>query len=146
MKKTFVLLLLSISLFSCQLEDMPYPPVIESLELGYQNSGKAMAGGDLHFDAEITAEGRIDIIRVEIAFKEALPSNPAFEWRIDTLYLKHKGALNTDLHEHVDVPEAALPGIYQFLLTATDLYGQSTAVRSEFEVSPYDPDHDHDDH
>ncbi len=145
MKKSFIYLLLLVLTVGCKLEDTVQPPIIEELELGYQNSGTVMAGGDLHFDAVIFAEGRVDVVRIEIALKEDLPSNNHFEWKADTLYFKYKGLLNADIHEHLEVPQATVPGTYTFKISIVDLFGQLSALNRSFEVTPFDPDHDDDD-
>ncbi len=142
MKKSFLYLLITFIAFGCKLEETVMPPIIETLELGYHDSGTVMAGGDLHFDAEIVAEGRVDVARVEISIKEAPQSNGHSEWVADTLYFKYKGLLNVEVHEHIEVPQNAVAGTYIFRISVVDLFGQLTAVNRVFEVTPFDPDHD----
>ena len=117
---------------------LPAPVVILN-ELGYENSMTAYAGSDLHIEAEIVAEGKIDKVSIDIHpegghAKSFLKTLQESEWVVDTTYTGFSGLKNTILHEHLDIPADADTGHYHFHLIVTDLEGQQTIVEEELEI------------
>jgi len=121
-------------------------PEVEIIEIGYENSGVAYAGHDLHIDAEIVAKGKIDNVRLTIhAGDEHLKEshNHHEEWQVDTTYTtSFTGNKNRDFHEHIDVPEHAEAGEYHLHLYVTDMEGNQSSAEGHFDVI-HDEDHDH---
>jgi hypothetical protein len=82
------------------------PPTIPTFEFGYEDSGEAYLGADLHIEAEIVADAKIDRIQVSIhpegEHMKSLSDEHA--WEVDTTYTKFNGLKNTEFHEHLDVP------------------------------------------
>ncbi len=67
----FIAMVFTTSLFftSCKKDDKIIPkPVITLIELGHENSKIAYVGSELHIDAEIIAEGKIDKVIIKKVF------------------------------------------------------------------------------
>ena len=115
-------------------------PEIVSFELGYENSKTAYAGANLHMDAEVVAEGTIDVIRVEIhpdgehSKKEGRSVLGEGEWEVDTTYTRFSGLKNTIFHEDIEIPADADPGYYHFYFEVTDMEGYQTVYEEELEL------------
>lgn len=134
------------SLFtSCEKDEETNPkPVITLNELGYENSKIAYAGTDLHIEAEVVAEGKIDYVTIEIhpegEHDEKLSSTTLHEgeWEVDTTFTEFSGLKNTTFHKHIDVPVNAEVGHYHFHFIVTDMDGQQTTVEEELEIQQPD--------
>ena len=137
-RNIFVILTLTLGLFITACQDTPRPAVT-LLELGYENSGIAYAGSDLHMELEIVAEGTIETVQVTIHHegehaKSASSVQDEDEWEVDTTYTKFSGLKNTTFHEHIDVPVHAEIGDYHFHLIVTDMEGRQSSVEEELEI------------
>jgi hypothetical protein len=129
--KTITLLFIATStLFftSCEKDDDVAKPVINILELGLGDSHVAYIGADLHIEAEIEAEGRIDVITVEIHQEEGSSDE------IEASYDEYAGLKNTTFHKHVDIPAETPSGTYHVHITVTDQEGNQTTVEDEIEI------------
>lgn len=120
--------------WSCEDDDSVSKPVITDLEIGIDNSRTAYVGSDLHVEAEIVAEGKIDIITIEIHQEEGSEDEIAVE------YDEFEGLLNTTFHEHVDIPAETVPGEYHFHLTVTDQGGNQTTVEEDITIEALNDD------
>ena len=115
-------------------------PEIVSFELGYENSKTAYAGDDLHMDAEVVAEGTIDMIRIVIhpegghTKKGVRSVSDEGEWEVDTTYTRFSGLKNTIFHEDIEIPADADPGYYHFYFEVTDMEGYQTVYEDELEL------------
>ena len=132
--------LLSFMTLSC---DKTGPaPEIDFHEFGYENSKTALAGDDLHMDADILAENKVDRIEIEIhhdedehAHKKSLAELVhSEEWEFDTVYTKFSGIIDPHFHEHIEVPGDAEPGHYHFHFSVTDMEGYQTVFEDEVEI------------
>lgn len=103
-------------------------PVISNLEVGLDNSHAAYAGADLHLEAEIVAEGRINKITVEIHQEEGSSDE------IVAVYDEYAGLKNTIFHKHVIIPDSTTLGTYHCHITVSDMEGNSTSVEEEIEI------------
>lgn len=116
-------------LSSCEKdEDVVPKPVINGLELGIDNSHVAYIGADLHIEAEIVAEGKIDKITVEIHQEEGSSDEIVVE------YDEYAGLKNTTFHKHIDIPETTTIGTYHCHITVSDMEGYQTTVEEEIEI------------
>lgn len=117
-------------------------PVITEFKLGYDNSGTVIAGEELHIEAELEAEAKIDRVVLEIHFegehgkKSYSYRMQAGEWEVDTAYSKFNGLKNTSFHEHIDVAADAEPGHYHVHFSVIDKEGGKAEVEAELEVKP----------
>lgn len=133
MMKTKVLLFTFVSVFttgfiftSC--EDEVAKPIISGLEVGIGDSHVAYIGADLHLDAEIIAEGKIDKVTVEIHKEDGTSDE------IEAEYTEFSGLKNATFHKHVDIPATTTAGDYHLHLIVTDLQGNSTTVEAEIAI------------
>jgi hypothetical protein len=130
---------------ACEKDDETNPkPVITLTELGYENSKIGYVGTDLHIEAEIVAEGKIDYVTIEIHPEGEHEDKSTSivlhegEWEVDTTYTEFSGLKNTTFHKHIDIPVDADTGHYHFHFIVTDMDGQQTTVEEELEVQQPD--------
>ena len=119
----FILAATSMVFFnSCKKDETPAKPVITIMEIGegdtHGNDHTAIIGGEMHIEAEIIAEGKIDKVNIRIH-----PESGIEGWELDTTYTKFSGLKNTTFHEHVDIDITATPGDYHFDFVVTDMEG-----------------------
>jgi hypothetical protein len=112
------------------------PPTIPTFEFGYEDSGEAYLGADLHIEAEIVADAKIDRIQVSIhpegEHMKSLSDEHA--WEVDTTYTKFNGLKNTEFHEHLEVPVTADTGHYHFHYKVIDMDGNTKEIERELHV------------
>ncbi len=113
---------------SCDDDDDVQKPVISNLELGIGDSHIAYAGADLHIEAEIYAEGKVDVITVEIHQEEGSSDE------IEATYDDYSGVIDPTFHKHVDIPAGTPVGTYHVHITVTDMLGYQTTVEDEIEI------------
>jgi len=155
-KNLFIALVaLTLVFTSCNNDDEETAkPVINNFEMGsgddHGDDHSAHVGGDIHIEAEILADGKIDYIEVEIhaeEHKSLTDEGPG--WAFDSTYtIGYEGKLNAEFHEHIEIDTTASVGHYHFHLSVTDMEGNETSVEEELELlakDDEDHDHDHDD-
>ncbi|MFW6227670.1 MAG: DUF4625 domain-containing protein [Bacteroidota bacterium] len=150
-KLFFIPAIITMALFvfvSCSNDDDFPAPIISDLEIGYENSKVGYRGHDLHIDADILAEGRIDRIVLEIHHEEEHAHKSGQdedqEWEFVHSWTEFNGQKNATFHKHIDIPLDAELGSYHFYFKVIDLQGKVTEIETEFEVKDSDDDHDHD--
>ncbi len=126
---------------ACEDEDPTIAkPEVTIMELGvgetHGDDHTAIVGSDLHIEAEIVAEGTIDLVKVLIhpegeEHKSAMHED---EWELDTTYTKFSGLKNTTFHEHVDIDTSAEAGEYHFDIIVTDMEGNQSSAEAELEI------------
>lgn len=121
---------------SCEQDDTTPKPDINILELGegdsHGNDHTAKIGGDLHIEAEIVAEGKIDKVSIRLHPEGDHEDDGDHKgWELDTTYTKFSGLKNTTFHEHVDIDAAAQPGEYHFDFVVTDMEGYQSSAEAE---------------
>lgn len=125
--------------------DKPLAPTVKITELGSghdnPNDKIAYAGSDAHIEAEITAEGLIESITVEIHQESG-------SFKFNKVYTdsKYVGTKNATFHEHLDIPSEAPSGKYHLHMVVKDQHGQSGMAESELVVKPASEAPEHDDH
>jgi hypothetical protein len=130
-------------IYSCDKDDTA-KPVINLTELGYENSKIGYAGSDLHVEAEIVAEGKIDKVSIEIhpegehEEKSASAVLHEGEWEVDTTFTEFSGLKNTTFHKHFNIPVLADTGHYHFHFIVTDMEGQQAVTEEELEIQQPD--------
>ena len=135
---------------SCSDDDDFPAPVISNLEIGYDNNKVGYRGHELHIDANIVAEGRIDRIILEIHYEGEGDHKSGqngdhddHAWEFEHTWTEFSGLLNTSFHEHIDIPHDAKLGDYHFHFKVIDQQGKVTDIETEFEVKESDDNHDH---
>lgn len=121
-----VFLVLAMGISSCKKSDQPIPPRILHLEIGAGNSGSVQVGSDLHFEADIEAGDRLDVIEIVV---RPQTNGIHSQWSYEMVMEAHRGARNAHIHEHVGIPTAAAPGAYDFVVVAFDQNGTRVEVR-----------------
>lgn len=123
-------------------DDFP-APLISNLEIGYHNSQEGYRGSDLHIDADIMAEGRIDRIVIEIHpesdhHHDHKAGHAAYhdevEWEFTHTWTEFSGLKNTNFHKHIDIPLAASPGDYHFHFMVIDMDGKVTTADADLKI------------
>lgn len=128
-------------IISCQKdEETTAKPAITLTELGYDNSKIGYSGSDLHIEADIVAERKIDKVTIQIhpegdhGDKSASLVFHEGEWEVDTTYTEFAGLKNTTFHKHIAIPVSVEVGHYHFHFAVTDLEGNQTIVEEELEI------------
>ncbi len=130
-------LLITFSISSCEDDADPLlpKPAIENVELGSGNNRIAVIGRDFHLNADIVAGDKIDLVQVKIEQLEG--ESYAGDWGFELTWEQYKGAKNTNVHQHFDIPEDAVEGKYQFIIIVTDENG--TVLEEKAEIQLVDP-------
>ncbi len=124
----------------CKDEDQGKPQIVLT-ELGQNNNKVAYTGSDLHINAEIVADGKIDNILVEIhqegdhSKSRLIGVSALMAWDFDSVYTeKYSGALNTDFHEDIMIPLDADTGAYHVHIRVMDQEGNQESVEDEVRI------------
>jgi hypothetical protein len=138
-KVAFLLVATVIVLSACESEGEK--PEIDFHELGYENSKTAEIGDELHMDAEIVAENKIDKIEIELhpeedghGHEKGAAGESDEEWEFEKTYTEFSGLKNTEFHEHIEIPAEAHEGHYHFHFKVTDMEGYQTVFEDEVEL------------
>ncbi len=100
-------------------------PEIKIAETGEGNSKTAVAGHDMHLEADINAPKKIAEIEVEL-------HNPTAGYEKEFKYTgKYLGETSAHFHEHLAVPADAPAGEYHLHFTVTDAEGNSSTEEVE---------------
>jgi len=114
---------------SCEKDEVELPkPTINGLELGIGDSHVAYIGSDLHIEAEIVAEAKIDKVEVELHMEGGGGDE------IEVEYDEFAGLKNASFHKHIDIPLGTAPGAYHFHLKVTDQAGNQTSVEDDVAI------------
>jgi len=144
MKTRFFLIAIAISAVSiatsCKKDEETAKPIIKIMEIGegdtHGNDHTAIIGGELHVEAEIVADGKIDKVHVKIHPEgDHKSTNTLEEWELDTTYTKFSGLKNTIFHEHLEIDTIAEVGTYHFDFTVTDMEGNQSSAEAELVIS-----------
>ncbi len=130
-------LLITFTFSSC--EDDPEPvlpaPTIENVEIGSGNNRIGVIGRDFHLDLDIVAGAKIELVGVRIEPIEG--ESYASTWNFELTWEQFKGAKNTNVHQHFDIPQDAVEGKYDFIITVTDENG--TSLEETYKIEIVDP-------
>jgi hypothetical protein len=125
---------------ACKKDEVISKPEIDLTELGYENSKIGYTGSDLHIEAEIVAEGKIETVQIEI-HPEGEHGDKALntkfhegEWEVDTTFTEFSGLKNTEFHKHIEIALDADTGHYHFHFIVTDQEGNQTIHEEELEI------------
>jgi len=131
--KTMAVILTAINIIffnSCKKDEETLArPQITLTEVGLENSKIGYLDSDLHLEADIVAEGKINTIKVEIH-----PEGTG-TWEYDTIYTEFSGLKNTTFHKHIDIPSnIADTGDYHLHFIVVDMNGNETVVESDMKI------------
>lgn len=138
-KFAITILLFAISLGGCRKDqsgegDKTHPKV-EYIEVGTANNETGVIGRDFHFNAEITAGYRIDVVQVKIMPRTGETYSRPWDYTVE--WSEYKGAKNATIHKHFDIPTTAAEGIYDFLIIVKDENGSVLELKKTIRI--YDP-------
>ncbi|MDT0678535.1 DUF4625 domain-containing protein [Autumnicola musiva] len=136
-----------LSFTSCSNDDdqniEPAEATLTNIEIGLNNNERGIIGRDFHLNADIVAGERIDMVSVDILPREH--EEYAGDWSFNISWDEYSGLRNTTVHKHFDIPDDAVEGVYDFIITVSDENGSiSEEVRTITiflpENLPVDPD------
>ncbi|WP_443936796.1 DUF4625 domain-containing protein [Pedobacter sp. MW01-1-1] len=107
-------------------------PTIENIEIGLNNSEIGIIGQDFHFNADVIAGDKIDMVEVKILQK--VGGTYSAPWSLTVTWPQYKGAKNTNIHKHFDIPSAAVEGEYDFIITIMDENGTKTEEKRKIRI------------
>lgn len=94
---------------------------LSNIEVGSGNNGIGVIGKDFHFNADIVAGDKIDIIQIKI---EPMAGEAYSKtWSHEVKWEQYQGARNTNVHKHFNIPADAPEGKYNFLIIVKDQNG-----------------------
>ncbi len=127
--KIFSLVSLAVvsALVACSTPEPVSKPVISDVEIGAENSKEVYVGNDLHIEAKIVAEGKIAKIKVEIHQEDG-------DYTIEKEFTDAAGKLNTDFHNHINIPTDAPLGEYHLHIEVVDMLGNETKYEDHIEI------------
>ncbi|WP_312790008.1 DUF4625 domain-containing protein [Sphingobacterium sp.] len=112
-------------------ENLPKPKM-ENLEIGIGNNELGVIGQDLHFNVDVLAGDKIDFVEAKIVQRD----NETYKskWNFTKKWEQYKGAKNTNIHSHFDIPLDAVEGIYDFFVIAHDENGTKTEIKRKITI------------
>ena len=144
MKKTIIIIaaITFALIFNACDKDYETPkPSIDNLEIGNHNSKIGYVGADLHIEAAIIAEGRIERIVIEIHYScdhdhehDDKNGHHHHEWEFEKTYDEFSGLKNTHFHKHIDIPEDIKTGYYHFHFRVVDKEGYTAEVNEDIDI------------
>lgn len=111
-------------------------PSISNIEIGLGNNQIGVIGEDFHFNADIEAGERIDLVQIKIQQQNG--EAYAAVWSHEINWEQYKGARNTNIHKHFTIPVEAVEGKYDFLIIVTDENG--TRLEEKHTLQLYKPE------
>lgn len=142
-KAIAVMVLLVVSFTACKKDNLEIPePTIVNVEVGLNNNEIGVIGQDFHFNADILAGDRIDVVQVKI--QQRNDETYASAWGHEVTWEQYRGAKSVTVHKHFDIPAEAVAGTYDFLIMVTDQNGTQLEERRSLtlytkEDLPVDP-------
>lgn len=125
----FTLLASSLIFTSCSEDDAADTLTINITEIGSNNSGVAIAGSDLHIEADIIATARIASVEIEL-HHETDASAP----EINVVFTEYAGQINAELHKHIDIPANQPAGDYHLHVKVIDANGNTRTVEADVQI------------
>jgi len=137
-KQAAILLLLCTSVFSaCKKdEETAAPsaamPTVENMEIGLNNSAIGVIDRDFHFEADVIAGDKIDVVELRILQKAGETYSKS--WKHEISWTQYKGAKNTNIHKHFMIPADAAEGRYDFMIIVKDQNGAVLELKKEIQL------------
>lgn len=137
-KQTLTILLFLIAFTACK-KDKPVfvepenpKPKLSNLELGLGDSGIGVIGKDFHFNGDIVAVDKIDLVEVKMIQKAT--EKYSHLWKHEILWKNYKGLKNANVHKHFTIPKDAAEGKYDLIITIYDENGSKEEIKRDFEI------------
>ncbi len=130
MKKSILFLFFVLFFVACKEDEPVVPaPVISGLEVGSNNSKTVQRGKDLHLEAQLTAEGTLASVKVNIHPKSGAG------WTFSKDIAELVGKKNGEIHMHIDIPATTAPGEYHVDIEVKDQNGRVTEAESDLSIT-----------
>ncbi len=144
--KLFLLLLIgAIAFTACNNDDdenTVSKPTVENVEIGTANNKRALIGRDFHFNADVIAGDKIADVQLKILPKKGEIYSK--DWKLELSWIEYKGAKNTNVHKHFNIPAEAPEGKFDFYFIVKDENGTELEIKEELTITdpanmPADP-------
>lgn len=144
--KLFLLLLIGATAFTaCNNDDdenTVSKPTAENVEIGTANNKRALIGRDFHFNADVIAGDKIADVQLKILPKKGEIYSK--DWKLELSWIEYKGAKNTNVHKHFNIPAEAPEGKFDFYFIVKDENGTELEIKEELTITdpanmPADP-------
>ncbi|WP_084241489.1 DUF4625 domain-containing protein [Pedobacter africanus] len=134
--KTILAFLLFAGTFTSCKKDKPVEPVkampaATNIEIGSGNK-QALRGRDFHFNADVTAAGRIKDVQVKILQKSGVQYSTV--WKFELNWAEYSGIKNTNVHKHFTIPLEAPEGKYDFYFIVLDENGTKLEIKEDLDI------------
>ncbi|MCV9927870.1 DUF4625 domain-containing protein [Flavobacterium sp. LS1R49] len=134
--KLFPLFLLFASTFTACNNDDEKPevlkPTAKNIEIGSGNNKQGQIGRDFHFNADVTAGGKIADVQLKILPKKG--EKYATDWKLELIWNEYIGAKNTTVHKHFNIPNDAPEGKYDFYFIVLDTNGSKLEIKEDLTI------------
>ncbi|SER97831.1 DUF4625 domain-containing protein [Pedobacter rhizosphaerae] len=136
-KKILLMIFLTVSALGACKKDNPTQkeaplPTIDKVEVGLNNNEVGVIGRDFHFNANVLAGEKINVIKIKI--QQISGETYAKPWNYEIVWEQYKGAKNTTVHKHFDIPSTAVEGKYDFIITVLDENGTSLEEKRKIQI------------
>ena len=144
--KLFLLLLIGATAFTaCNNDDdgnTVSKPTAENVEIGTANNKRALIGRDFHFNADVISGDKIADVQLKILPKKGEIYSK--DWKLELSWIEYKGAKNTNVHKHFNIPAEAPEGKFDFYFIVKDENGTELEIKEELTITdpanmPADP-------
>lgn len=143
--KLFMLLFIVATAFTaCDNDDTNevLKPTATNIEIGTANNKKALIGRDFHFNADVLAGNKIADVQLKILPKKG--ETYTKDWKFELSFIEYKGAKNTNIHKHFNIPADAPEGKYDFSFIVLDENGTQLEIKEILTITdpanmPADP-------
>jgi len=117
-------------------------PTATNVEIGTGNNKKALIGRDFHFNADVLAGDKIADVQIKILPKKG--ETYTKDWKFELSFAEYKGAKNTNVHKHFNIPADAPEGKFDFSFIVLDENGSQLEIKEELTITdpanmPADP-------
>jgi hypothetical protein len=117
-------------------------PTAQNIEIGTANNKRALIGRDFHFNADVVAGDKIADVQLKILPKKG--ETYTKDWKFELSWIEYKGAKNTNVHKHFNIPAEAPEGKFDFYFIVKDENGTQLEIKEEIIITdpanmPADP-------
>jgi hypothetical protein len=117
-------------------------PTADNVEIGNANNKHALIGRDFHFNADIIAGSKVLDVQLKILPKKG--ETYTKDWKFELTWIEYKGAKNTTVHKHFNIPSDAPEGKFDFFFIVKDENGTELEIKEELTLTdpanmPADP-------
>lgn len=131
-----VLLLFMAGFAACkkdkQIEPEKPVPTIRNIEVGLNNNEIGVIGRDFHLNFDVLAGSRIENVQIKILQRSG--ETYAKPWKHEITWDQYKDAKNATVHKHFNIPDDAVEGNYDFVITINDQNGSQLEEKRKITI------------